>query len=63
MIGAVYLDMAVQALLAKHSLICATGLDPGTAVDPTGMEIRQVALLAEIRLSADQEVFIVRTVR
>ena len=62
-IGSMYLDMAVQALLAEHALVCTFRRDTGTAVNATGMEVRQVTLLANVRLSANQQVFVIGTMR
>ena len=57
------LGMAVHALLAQHSLVTPVRRQPGAAVNATGMEIAEMALLAQVGLPGDQQVLVVRTMR
>lgn len=63
MIGAMYLNVTVQALFAEHALVSAFRQYPCPAVHPTGVESDKVALLAQVGLSADQQVLVIRAMR
>ena len=63
MVGTMNLNVTIQALLAQHLLGCSIRWNTGSAVNPTGVKVRKVTLLAQIRLSADQQVLVIRTMR
>lgn len=63
MIGAMYLHVAVHTLLTEHALVRALRQHPCPAVNTAGVEGGKVALLAQVGLSAHQQVFVVRTMR
>ena len=63
MIGAMYLNVTVQALFAEHALIIAFRQYTCSAVNTTGVKAGKVALLAQIGLSADEQILVVRAMR
>lgn len=63
MIGAMYLYVTIHTLLAEHALVRALRQHPCPAVNTAGVEGGKVALLAQVGLSAHQQVFVVRTMR
>ena len=63
MIGAMYPHMTIQTLFAEHALIGTIGRYARAAVDAAGVEVGNMTLLAQIGLSADQQILIIGTVR
>jgi len=61
MIGTMNLHMTIRALLAQHLLGGAIGRNSGSAVNATGVEVGEVALLAQVGLACNQQVFIIGT--
>jgi len=59
MIGTMNLHMTIRTLLAQHLLGSAIRWNTGSAVNATGVEIGEVALLAQVRLACNQQVFII----
>ena len=53
------LDVAVHTLLAQHPLVPPVRRQPATAIHAADVEIPEVALLAEVRLPRDQQVFVI----
>ena len=51
MIGTVNLYVTVHALFTQHALVSTFRGNARAAVDPTGMEESEMALLAQVRLA------------
>ena len=52
--------MTIEALFNKHSLVSTIRLHTRTAINPTGMALGNMALLAEIWLTGNQQVLVIR---
>ena len=52
--------MTIEALFTKHSLVSTIRLHTRTAINPTGMALGNMALLAEIWLTGNQQVLVIR---